>query len=208
MRSLIKAQEEHHQLNVVMLQILTGLQRKIDSGRGTARPEGSKSSTRRRRMTSSGLSDSEESSGDSSSSSHRRKRKRHHRDRSRDEFKKAKPPTFDGEVKTRQEVEAWLLGIKKYFQVHDYSGNMKARVAIFNMNGRASIWWEHFKQVKRISERRLKWKQFKKYFKQKYLSDRYYDDKIKEFHELRLGQQTMDEYANKFFGIVEVCLVH
>ena len=61
---------------------------------------------------------------------------------------------------------------------------MKARVAIFNLNGRESIWWENFKQVKRISERRLKWKQFKKYFKQKYLSDRYYDDKIKEFHEL------------------------
>ena len=56
---------------------------------------------------------------------------------------------------------------------------MKARVAIFNLNRRASIWWEHFKQVKRISERKLKWKQFKKYFKQKYLSGRYYDGKIK-----------------------------
>ena len=63
---------------------------------------------------------------------------------------KAKPPTFDGEIKTGQEVEAWILGIKKYFQVHDFSGNMKARVSIFNLNGRASIWWEHFKQVKRI----------------------------------------------------------
>ena len=42
------------------------------------------------------------------------------------------------------------------------------------------------------------WKQFQKYFKQKYLSDRYYDDQIQEFHELRLGQQTMEEYANKF----------
>ena len=47
---------------------------------------------------------------------------------------------FDGEVKTRQEVEAWLLQIKKYFQVQNYSGNMKERVSIFNMNGRASIW--------------------------------------------------------------------
>ena len=132
MRSLIKAQEEQQQ-------------RKIDSGWGTVRPEGSKSSTRRRRRTSSGSSDSEESSGDSSSSSHRRKRKRHHRDRSRDEFKKDKPPTLDGEIKTRQEAEAWLLGINKYFQVQDYSGNMKARVHIFNLNGIASIWWEHFK---------------------------------------------------------------
>ena len=117
-----------------MLQSLKDLQRKIDSRRGTTRPEGSKSSTRRRRRTSSGSSDSEESSGDISSSSHKINRKRHHRDRSRDEFKKAKPPTFDGEVRTGQEAEAWLLGIKKYFQVHDYSGNMKERVAIFNLN--------------------------------------------------------------------------
>ena len=86
--------------------------------------------------------------------------------------------------------------------MQDYSGNMTEIVAIFNLNGRASIWWEHFKQVKRISERRLKWNQFKKYFKQKYLSDRYYDDKIKEFHELRLGQQTMEEYANNFLEML------
>ena len=26
--------------------------------------------------------------------------------------------------------------------------------------------------------------------------------KIKEFHELRLGQQTMEEYANKFLGLL------
>ena len=83
-----------------MLQSMTELQRKIDSRQGTVKPEGSKSSTRRRRRTSSRSSDSEESSGDSSSSSHKGKRKRHHRDRSRDEFNKAKPPTFDGEVKT------------------------------------------------------------------------------------------------------------
>ena len=56
---------------------------------------------------------------------------------------------------------------------------MKARVAIFNLSGRASIWWEHFRQVKKIRERKIVWKQFQKFFRQKYLSDRYYDDKIK-----------------------------
>ena len=29
---------------------------------------------------------------------------------------------------------------------------MKARVAIFNLIGRASIVWEHFRKVKKISE--------------------------------------------------------
>ena len=46
------------------------------------------------------------------------------------------------------------------------------------------------------------WKHFQKYFKQKYLFDRYYDDKIKEFHELKLGQLTMEEYANKFLELL------
>ena len=80
-----------------------------------------------------------------------------------------------------------ILGMKKYFQVQGYSRNMKERVAIFNMNGRESIWWDHLKKVRKINEIKIVWEEFKKYFKQKYLSDRYYDDKIKEFHELKLG---------------------
>ena len=77
--------------------------------------------------------------------------------------------------------------MRKYFQVQDYFGNMKDRVAIFNLTGRASIWWEHFRQVKNINERKIVWKQFHKYFKKKYLSNIYYDDEIKEFKEMRLG---------------------
>ena len=79
---------------------------------------------------------------------------------------------------------------------------MKARVSIFNLSGRASIWWENFRKVKNINERQIVWKQLQNYFKQKYLSERYYDDNIKELHELRLGQQTMEEYANKFLGLL------
>ena len=69
--------------------------------------------------------------------------------------------------------------MRKYFQVQDYSRNMKARVAIFNLTRRASIFWEHHRQVKNVNDRRIVWKQFKKYFKKKYLSNGYYDDKIK-----------------------------
>ena len=79
---------------------------------------------------------------------------------------------------------------------------MKARESIFNMNGRAFIWWEHLRKVKKINDRNIAWKQFKKYFKHKYLSNRYYDDKIKEFHELKLGHMTMEEYENKFLELL------
>jgi hypothetical protein len=41
------------------------------------------------------------------------------------EFKKIKPSTFDGESRMGEEVEAWLLDINKYFQIYNYSSNMK-----------------------------------------------------------------------------------
>ena len=108
------------------------------------------------------------------------------------EFQKAKPPTFDGDEKSIQGAKAWLLGMMKYFQANDYSRNMKEMVSIFSLNGRESIWWDHLRKVKNINDKKIVWKQFKKYFKQKYLSDRYYHDNIKEFHEMRLGQLTME----------------
>lgn len=36
-----------------------------------------------------------------------------------DEFKKAKPPKFVGQLKKSEDVEAWLLGMKKLFVLHD-----------------------------------------------------------------------------------------
>ena len=59
-----------------------------------------------------------------------------------------------------------------------------------------------FQASKEINERNIVWKQFQNYFKEKYLFDRYYDDKIKEFHELKLGQLTMEEYTKKFLELL------
>jgi len=47
------------------------------------------------------------------------------------EFKKIKPSTFDGDSKVGEEDEAWLLDIKKYFQIYNYSSKMKVRMAIY-----------------------------------------------------------------------------
>ena len=36
------------------------------------------------------------------------------------EFKKIKPPTFNGETEKGEEAESWLSGMKKYFQIYNY----------------------------------------------------------------------------------------
>jgi hypothetical protein len=82
-------------------------------------------------------------------------------------LKKSKPPTFYGEIEKGEEEKVSLLGLKKYFRVHDYSENLKVRITIFNLNGKASIWWEDLRNMKGINEKDLSWKQFEKKFKNK-----------------------------------------
>lgn len=55
------------------------------------------------------------------------------------EFKKAKTPTFDREMKKSQDAEAWLLGMNKFFILHDYSKNMKAIITTYNLKGKENI---------------------------------------------------------------------
>jgi hypothetical protein len=62
------------------------------------------------------------SSSRTSSYSRRRQKKRNlSKGHKFEEFRKAKPPSFDGEIKKGEEAEAWMLGLKKYFRVHDFS---------------------------------------------------------------------------------------
>ena len=81
------------------------------------------------------------------------------------EFKRIKPPTFNGETEKGEEVEFWLSGMKKYFQIYNYSNQLKARMAIYNVSGKADIWWQDLKRVKGIKEKNINWSTFKKYFK-------------------------------------------
>eukprot|EP00253_Pinus_taeda_P012006 PITA_12006 len=116
------------------------------------------------------------------------------------EFRKIKPPLFDGEQE--EAAEAWLININKYFQLYEYDQNLKARLAIFQLQGKATLWWEEIKIVKGVSEQNITWEKFQKYFKERYLTERFYDEKAREFHDLRLGQQSMDEFINRFTSLL------
>ena len=65
------------------------------------------------------------------------------------EFRKIKSPTYEGEVNTWEKVEEGILGMSKYFRVHNYSSEMKAHLAIYNLNGKACRWWRDLKHTKK-----------------------------------------------------------
>eukprot|EP00253_Pinus_taeda_P036167 PITA_36167 len=102
-------------------------------------------------------------------------------------------------MKKSQDAKAWLLCMRKFFRLHDCSENMKVRISLFSLKGKANIWWEDVNKAKDIHEDDLTWHAFERLFKKKYLFERYYDDIAKDFYELRMGSMTNEEYTSRFF---------
>jgi len=82
--------------------------------------------------------------GNHSSSSSRRHCHHHHPYRRSEymleEFKKFNPSRFYGDMKKSEDVEAWSLGMNKFFRLHSYSKNMKTKIDMFNIKGKENIW--------------------------------------------------------------------
>lgn len=69
------------------------------------------------------------------------------------EFKKIKSPSYDGEVE--EGVEAWLINMNKCFQIYEYDENLKARLAIYQLQVKDTLWWEEVKTIGGIEEQEV-----------------------------------------------------
>jgi hypothetical protein len=78
------------------------------------------------------------------------------------ELRNLKRPSFEGEREREDDVEAWLLGLKRYFHLHNYSSNLEARISTYHLHRNVAMWWDQLKKVEHINESRITWKQFKK----------------------------------------------
>ena len=58
------------------------------------------------------------------------------------------------------------------------------------------------KRVKGIKEKEVNWSTFKRYFKKKFLSEQYYEERAKEFYDLKLGSMTMKDLNSKFLSLL------
>ena len=101
-----------------------------------------------------------------------------------------------------EKAEEWLLGMSKYFQVHNYSIVMQARLAIYNLNGKATRWWKDLNHTTKDELQEIRWENFRNIFQEKYMSERLLDRKVKYFHELCMGSMTMDAFINRFLDLL------
>jgi hypothetical protein len=72
----------------------------------------------------------------------RHQRRRHEVESLQGEMRKLKPPSFDGEREREDDVEAWFLGLRRYFQLHNYSSNLEAKISTYHLHGKFAMWWD------------------------------------------------------------------
>ena len=82
-------------------------------------------------------------------------------------------------MNTREKAEEWLVGMRKYFRVNKYSSEMKSWLAIYNLNGKEARWWRDLKHTKKDEIKEIKWSNFHRIFQEKYMSERFFDRKVK-----------------------------
>jgi hypothetical protein len=220
-RKLMKVRDRQGEFNLKMLKSLERIERKLEKGSDSSKTESRRTPERkrisrsvrtpeRRRRSRSGSrhhrrspNHSSREAHSSSSPSPTRKHRRSGVDELKGEMNKIKPPMFDGEHKKEEDAKTWLLGMRKYFQLQNYFAHAEGRIVMYQLKGKASMWWDQFVQVHHIREKDVTWKEFKRYFEKKYLTKRYYDRKMKEFFELKLGSMTIDEYEQSFLELLK-----
>ena len=57
--------------------------------------------------------------------------------------------------------------------------------------------------MQQIYDKNFTWREFKRYFQKKYLTKRYYDKKMKEFFEFKIGSMTIDEYERRLLEMLK-----
>jgi hypothetical protein len=117
----MKSRDQQGEFNIKLIQILERIEKKLDKGSDSSKsvshgsPDERRKSRRvgRHHRHSQGHSKRREHS--SSSPSPIRKHMKSGVDELKGEMNKIEPPTFDGEHKKDEDVETWLLGMRKYF---------------------------------------------------------------------------------------------
>ncbi|XP_028076119.1 uncharacterized protein LOC114278268 [Camellia sinensis] len=104
-----------------------------------------------------------------------------------------KPPQFPGGLDPLK-AEAWVLGIKKLFEVFPCLETRKVLLAIFTLEDETRRWW----MLMHESNNDIGWARFLEIFYDKYFPQCVRDRKVSEFMGLKQDSMTVAEYEAKF----------
>jgi hypothetical protein len=117
------------------------------------------------------------------------------------ELEKVKFPEFFG-APDGAAIEALLENMVMCFTLHDYTSNMKVRMAFFQLKGSALLWWKMLLPQLNMTVEDVSWELFEERFRERYLSKEFIEHQLNEFNALRQGGRTVPEYEAHFMELL------
>jgi len=71
------------------------------------------------------------------------------------EMSNVKTPSFDREREREDDAKAWFLGLKRFFQLHNYFSNLESRISTYHLHKKCAMWWAQLNQVEHVNESRI-----------------------------------------------------
>jgi hypothetical protein len=117
------------------------------------------------------------------------------------ELEKVKFPEFFG-ASDDEATEPWLENMEMCFTLHDYTSNMKVRMAVFQLKGSALPCWKMLLPQLNMAVEDVSWELFEERFRERYLSEEFIERQLNEFNALRQGGRTVPEYEARFMELL------
>ncbi|XP_019107893.1 uncharacterized protein LOC109136342 [Beta vulgaris subsp. vulgaris] len=126
------------------------------------------------------------------------------RKKSVDWFKRvsdSKSPSYDGKGDPVK-LENWFRDFEKLFDAIQCPDNRKVAIAAYYLKGEADFWWSQHKETL-MARPDFDWKTFGVAMKEKFYPNFLRRQKAIEFDELKQGDMTVEQYYEKFVGLMK-----
>ncbi|XP_057870685.2 uncharacterized protein LOC131077250 [Cryptomeria japonica] len=93
--------------------------------------------------------------------------------------------------------------MEKYFEIRDYTENMKFVWGAYQLTGEAISWWENKKAELGLRSNNITWSKFVEVFRQRWLPQLFFEQKLTDFQDLKQGELYVHAYWEKFMHLLK-----
>src|SRR6266508_931016 len=112
------------------------------------------------------------------------------------EFMRLRPPIY-ASSDDPMEADSWLRAISQKLEVVNCVGRERVTLAAHQLRGPAAEWWENFREGA-ADPTTITWEEFVEEFRKYHIPDGVIHLKAAEFHSLKQGAMSVNQYVRKF----------
>ncbi|XP_073143334.1 uncharacterized protein [Henckelia pumila] len=117
-------------------------------------------------------------------------------------FHTMRPPRYFGN-EGPEKAEIWITEIEDLFDLIEYPSAQRLKLALHQLKDRAKMWWATTLMTLESQKVTPSWDVFKLKFRESYCPPSFYSAKSTEFHNLKQGNMSVQDYADTFYELLK-----